>query len=330
MRVDKDNLKIQLAWGLPALAMVLGLGGWYTISAYQAGEWLGGGSLPGLVCGIVAGAIIAFEMLLWPRKLLRAWRLIAARHWMAAHLWFGLASWPIAVFHSGFHFGGLLPTLFIVLFTLTILSGLYGWLLQNIIPKMLFKQVTAETICSQIGAVSQCNVDDAYAMLISAFGPPPNRRQESATDADEESRELWEYRSKRKAVVVVGATRDVGRIRGRTLRTATVQVDPKHAENVWQAYYHIMPFLLQGRRADEAMGNDSKSSAFFANLRRVCGSDCSEIINSLEEYCNQRRQFDIQQRLHNWLHAWLPVHIGLSVAVSVLLIGHIITALRYW
>ncbi len=41
------------------------------------------------VCGIIAGGIIAFEMLLWPRKAFRAWRLIATRHWMAAHLWLG-------------------------------------------------------------------------------------------------------------------------------------------------------------------------------------------------------------------------------------------------
>lgn len=65
-------------------------------------------------------------------------------------------------------------------------------------------------------------------------------------------------------------------------------------------------------------------------LKRACDPTCAEIINALEEYCDQRRQFDVQKRLHHWLHSWLPFHIGLSVAVSVLLVFHVITALRYW
>ena len=46
--------------------------------------------------------------------------------------------------------------------------------------------------------------------------------------------------------------------------------------------------------------------------------------------CDQRRQFDTQQTVHRWLHTWLPVHIGLSVAVTILLAAHIWTALKYW
>jgi hypothetical protein len=281
------------------------------------------------------------EMLLWPRKIFRALRLGAAKHWMAAHLWFGLAAWPIAVVHSGFHFGGALPTIFMVLFTLTIVSGIYGWILQHIIPKMLFKQVTAETIYSQIDLVSKCNVSDAHALLTSVFGPPPSELCPDAAVAKDAPNGLAlsqedaideeiQYLPKRKAAVVVGAVRDVGRVRGRTLRTASYPADPKNAPEIWNAYYQMQGFLLRGRQANALFADATRANAFFSNLRRVCEPACAGIIDSLEEYCDQRRQFDVQRRLHHWLHAWLPVHIGLAVAVSVLLVVHIITALRYW
>jgi hypothetical protein len=281
--------------------------------------------------------------------------LIATKHWLAAHLWFGLAAWPIAVLHSGFHLGGALPATLMIVFTLTILSGIYGWVLQNIIPRMLLKQVTAETIYSQIDVVSRRNVADAYSLLTGVFGPPPSelaaaatraattkasasrgdatpavaRDERMAPDTDTISEEI-EYLPKRKLAVVVGAVRDVGRVRGRTLRTATFPADPQNADEIWSAYYRIEGFLLDGRRADAAFSNPAHASAYFANLRRACDPACAEVINSLEDYCDQRRQFDLQTRLHHWLHGWLPVHIGLAVAVSVLLIVHVITALRYW
>lgn len=335
MRFDKQHFGIHLLWGIPALLLVIALGSWYGILSLDVGRWLRGGSLPGLVCGIFAGGIIAFEMLLWPRKTFRAWRLFATKHWMAAHLWFGLASWPIAVIHSGFHLGGMLPTIFMLLFTLTILSGIYGWVLQNIIPRLLLNQVTAETIHSQIDLVCRCNVSDAYSLLTRVFGPPPHASGE-ATEALadertlEETRDEIDYLPKRKLAVVVGAVRDVGRVRGRTLRTATFPADPKNAVEIWNAYEQIKSFMLLGRRADPNFSNTAHAGSFFSNLRRICDPSCTEIVNTLEEYCDQRRQFDIQQKLHNWLHGWLPVHIGLSVSVSVLLIVHIVTALRYW
>ena len=45
--------------------------------------------------------------------------------------------------------------------------------------------------------------------------------------------------------------------------------------------------------------------------------------------CDQRRQFDLQSRMHFWLHAWLGVHVALSVALTVLMIVHAVLALEY-
>jgi hypothetical protein len=200
---------------------------------------------------------------------------------------------------------------------------------------MLLKQVTAETIYSQIDLVSQRNVADAYALLISGLGPPPT--EFAATDTGEVVEELgadnrddeFQFRRQRKAAVVIGATRDVGRVRGRMLRTAAIQADPKHAAEIWRVYDNIKDFMLRGRKAKSDLSDETRAGIFFSKLRRMCGNSCLEIIDSLEEYCNQRRQFDVQKRLHFWLHGWLPIHIGLSVAVTVLLVGHIVTAVRF-
>ncbi len=332
MRLDKENTQLHFFWGLPAAILLVVLSIWYGVSSYNAGHLLRGGSLPGLVCGIIAGGIIAFEMLLWPRKAFRAWRLIATRHWMAAHLWLGIVSWPIAVLHSGFHFGGWLPTIFIVLFTLTIVSGLYGWVLQNILPKLLFKQVPSETIYSQIDVVSRSNVADAYALLMNTLGPPPSeladKVQDDALTAQQDTE--IDYRAKRRTTVVVGATREVGRLRGRLLRTATVQANPKFAKELWNAFFEMRPYLLQGKLADSELKHSAAAANYFSSLKLKCGEGCADIVQSLESYCEQRRQFDLQKRMHNWLHGWLPIHIGLSVAVTILLVAHIVTALRYW
>lgn len=322
MRLDRKHLKIHLLWSLPAACLVIGLTIWYTTLSLRAGYWLGGSSLPGLVCGLLAGGVIAFEMLLWPRKFLRAWRLIATKHWLAAHLWFGLASWPLAIVHSGFHLGGILPGAFMVLFTLTIISGIYGWVLQNIIPKLLLRQVTSETIYSQIELICQRNAADARAMLITAVGPPPD---ETAPD----ERLEHELRASRNSAVVVGAIREVGRVRGRTLRTSSVQVDRKDADKLWNAFSEIRAYIEKGRTAQSPFVNAAYSNEYFSGLRRASHSQCAAIINSFEEYCNQRRQFDLQKKLHLWMHSWLPVHIGLSVAVSAMLVLHIYTALRF-
>jgi hypothetical protein len=53
------------------------------------------------------------------------------------------------------------------------------------------------------------------------------------------------------------------------------------------------------------------------------------LIGQLEELCERRRQLNVQRRLHFWLHNWLWIHWPLSVALMLLLIGHIILAMRF-
>ncbi len=99
---------------------------------------------------------------------------------------------------------------------------------------------------------------------------------------------------------------------------------------MWTALNEIEPFLLKGSPATTPVTDRQQASQWFSRLRNVCTEEAEPIIDVLEGMCDQRRQFDVQARLHRWLHAWLAIHVGLSVAVAVLLAAHVWTALKYW
>ena len=49
----------------------------------------------------------------------------------------------------------------------------------------------------------------------------------------------------------------------------------------------------------------------------------------LQQLCDRRRQIDVQESLHHWLHVWLLAHIPLSVALLILGVVHIVMSLWY-
>jgi hypothetical protein len=113
--LDRRNLGPHGFWVFWALVLGLPLSAWYFIVGFAQSFWPGGGSSPGLACGIAGGLIIVFEMLLWLRKHYRTWRVGRAQAWMRAHIWFGLLCLPLLIFHSGFRLGGVLSTVLMVL-----------------------------------------------------------------------------------------------------------------------------------------------------------------------------------------------------------------------
>ena len=145
-----------VAFCLPAV-------GWYAAASFGWVEWPSGSTQLGLILGIVAAAIIAFEMLMWPRKALRGYRLGRARAWMYWHIWLGLASVPLAIVHAGFRFGGPLTAMVLVLFLLVIASGVWGLGVQQVLPHRLLHGFAAETVepqVDQVMAVHQREADE--------------------------------------------------------------------------------------------------------------------------------------------------------------------------
>jgi hypothetical protein len=92
----------------------------------------------------------------------------------------------------------------------------------------------------------------------------------------------------------------------------------------------VKPFLIQGNRGCPKLADRIKSQAYFENLRlNFDDAAVLRAIDTMEEYCEHRRQFDLQSRLHWWLHGWLCLHLPLSLALVLLMFVHIVLALKF-
>jgi len=252
--------------------------------------------------------------------------LFPTKYWLAAHLWIGLASLPLAILHCGFHLGGYLPAILMLLFLATIASGVYGWTVQNILPKWMLHNLPAETIYNQIDHVSGLSVEDVRHMLVVSCGRRPTVEDQLRLDLQGfEDMDMNQ-------TIIIGAVRDAarGKTTGRTLQTGQVARAQDDRERLWTAFDNLEGFLRHGAIATSPVNDRRESTIWFNRLRKECGEESRNLIDVLEQQVEQRRQFDTQRVVHRWLHGWLPLHVGLSMSVCVLLIVHVWTALRYW
>src|SRR5713226_2974348 len=101
---------------------------------------------------------MVFAGLLGARKKVPVWRVGRAQTWMRGHLWLGLLSLPLILFHGGFRFGGPLTSVLMVLFIIVIVSGVLGAALQHYLPRVMTLQVPMETIYEEIEACARSSV----------------------------------------------------------------------------------------------------------------------------------------------------------------------------
>jgi hypothetical protein len=147
--------------------------GWYLGASMGWAPWPTGSSELGLWFGIAGAAIIAFEMLIWPRKYLRGRRLGRARRWMYWHVWLGLLCVPFSLIHTGFHFGGPLTSAVLLLFVVVIASGVWGLAMQQVVPHRLLHGYPMETIEPEVDDVMGYYRKEADELVGVAAGPGP-------------------------------------------------------------------------------------------------------------------------------------------------------------
>ncbi len=299
----------------------------YGTVASESGRWPGGSSLPGLTFGIVGAAIMLFEFLLWPRKRLRRFRWGIAKTWMKAHIWLGLLTIPLILLHSGFHWGGQLSTILAIVFIIVIVSGIFGLAMQQWLPRKMLADLPAETIASQAEHVARGLYFDAEQTIAAICGVDP---QQTAGWRGEEPVAM--------ALGVINPS-GVGGVAMQPARqpsatpfggTPSELVEPiVGSEPLKQAFAkEIGPFLWSGdRRA--VVADPGHAITYFSQLRGALDPAVHPALAMLENYCEQRRQFDRQLRWHRWLHGWLLVHLPLSVVLMILMFVHIYAALKY-
>ena len=253
----------------------------------------------GLVFGIVGSAFMLFAGLLAGRKKLPVWRLGRAQTWMRGHLWLGLLSLPLILFHGGFRFGGPLTSVLMVLLIIVVASGLFGAALQHYMPNVMTAEVSKETIFEQIDHVRAGLIAETDEMIAATVGSgsSPGTKQ-----------------SARSAAAV-----------GQTTALA-----PEAALPISTFYANEMrPFLQEEGPQNQPLADANTARTVFAELRSLLPPEAHDTVKRFEEICDEERQLRRQARLHHWLHGWLMLHIPLSFALLLLGCVHAVMALRY-
>src|SRR5206468_856788 len=93
-----------------------------------------------------------------------------AQTWMKAHIWLGLLTVPLVILHCGGRLGGTLTTIFVIVFSTVIISGIWGLAIQNLLPKLLVDAAPAETVYSQIDRVGRQYAAEAERLVMLACG----------------------------------------------------------------------------------------------------------------------------------------------------------------
>jgi hypothetical protein len=90
----------------------------------------------------------------------------------------------------------------------------------------------------------------------------------------------------------------------------------------------LLPYLRAGGQSPLASPAEARQR--FDRLRAAVPPSALSAVDRLRELADLRREWDVQARLHFWLHNWLLVHLPLSVALAVLMLLHAVRALKYW
>jgi hypothetical protein len=255
-----------------------------------------GGTALGLTFGSVGFAFMIFAALLGARKRVPVYRFGRAQTWMRGHLWLGLLSLPIILFHSGFRYGHGLTAWLMTLLIAVVASGVFGAALQHYMPRVMTREVTMETIYEEIGHVRAQLLEEAEELVKQATGDDGK-------------------------AVVEGAEPDSSET------SVAVMDESAPLRNFYER--ELKPFLEKPGARGSALGDAAQARSAFAQLRTLAPASLHTAIEDLEGICEEERQLTLQSHLHQWLHGWLLLHIPLSLALILLGAIHAVMALRY-
>lgn len=119
-------------------------------------ETLAGGSPVGFIYGILGGAIILFAWLLSALRFVPSWWFIGSRAlWLKGHIWLGTLSFILILCHSGMRFGGFFEQVLYLIFFLVLITGIFGVVLQQFLPRWMTIEVPCEVPYEQIPKVCE-------------------------------------------------------------------------------------------------------------------------------------------------------------------------------
>jgi hypothetical protein len=324
MRLDKT----QRGWAIGSLAFFVVSIVIYVLYARSSPIGPRGGSTIGLVFGIVGFGFMIFAALLGARKRVPTWRLGRAKAWMRGHLWLGLLSLPVILFHGGFHFGGALTRVLMWLLIVTVASGVYGAVLQNYLPRAMTADVPLETIYDEIGNVRMLlrqEADRAMEALCGSMGLSRSAEDGARAGGFTALRPIAATSAplRTSAAVSAGAA-------AVAMAPEIILLNDGEAAPLKKFYLSEMRvFLEEPKRRGQRLADSNTAPAAFSRLRTLLPAAAQVTVDDLEDICEEARQLERQERLHHWMHGWLLVHIPLSLALILLGAVHAVMALRY-
>ncbi len=306
MRIDETHRK----WFIGSVAALILATIVYIPYVRSSPQGADGRSTMGLIYGSIGSAFMLFAGLLGLRKKFPVWRVGRAQAWMRGHLWLGLLSFPIILFHSGFHFGVGLTRFLMWMFVIVFVSGIFGAVLQHYMPRLTTQRVPMETIYEQIGSVREQLVKEAGA-VIEGMSAALRGDVEEATEQQR------------------AASASAGTMGGLTVASG-LQVDEAASTELRDFFNREMqPFIEEFAGRGLAIADRDRSRSMFQQLRLLLPPNLHSGVDDLENICEEKRELDQQTRYHRILHGWLLVHIPFSYAVLLLGAIHAVTALKF-
>jgi hypothetical protein len=306
MLIDRTHRK-WLIGSAAGLALATAVYVPYSLHAPQGPR---GGSTLGLIYGIIGFLFMLFAGLLGLRKKFPVWRIGRAQSWMRGHLWLGLLSFPLIVFHSGFHFGGTLTRMSMWIFMFVWISGILGAALQHFMPRFQTAQLPMETIYEQIDRVRGQLAEEAGELV-----------EETCSALEGEVSRATE---RQRAMSASAGTQG-----GLTVASG-LQANQQVSAQLRQFLKNEMrPYLERAGAHDRTLDKQMQAQKIFQQFRVLLPPELHANLDDLENICEEKRQLDKQGRLHKILHGWLLVHIPLSYALLLLGTVHAVVALKF-
>jgi hypothetical protein len=297
MRIDRTHRP----WAVATVALAIISTAVYILYAVETPGGPRGGSALGLTFGIVGYGMMLYAGLLGARKRVPTWRLGRGQTWMRGHLWLGLLSLLLILYHAGFAFRGPLTLVMMILFFIVIGSGLLGAAVQHYIPTYMTSRVPLETIYEEIPHVRAQLREEADQLAVAICGPLDQAPQPETAEEPEAA-----------------------------AQTTLVEIEHDDRLQFREVYLRkVRPYLEDPETAGAELADPARSTETFVALRRLLAPPVHGVLDDLENICVEEQQLSRQIRIYRWLHGWLLVHVPLSIALLVLGAVHAVMALRY-
>jgi hypothetical protein len=181
--------------------------------------------------------------------------------------------------------------------------------------------VHAETIYSQIGHILDQYADEAEKLVRLTCGSARDTHPTNAgvPAADQATSHL-----------VTDTMRSAGRLQGKVVQPGIKARWVPGSEPLLAFYRsHVDPYLRAESGWKLSLSSTSRAASLFHELKTALRPEAHPVVERIVALCDQRRQLDLQARMHRWLHVWLAIHVPFSAALVGLMAPHAFLALKF-